>query len=214
LSRQGLQEFATLVSPRSLLGWHQRLIARKYDGSRRRAAGRPATAAEVRELVLKRARENQSWGYTWLQAALRNLEYEIGWGTVTKLIQEAGIEPAPDRERGTTWKELLRAPLEVLAAAGVESVRLPARSLNLNAFAERLLRTIKESCLNRLILVGAGSLRRAASAFLLHYHQERNHQGLENKIIQREFNPLPSQGVIRCRNRLGRLLHCYYHEAA
>ena len=57
-------------------------------------------------------------------------------------------------------------------------VRLPARSPNLNAFAERIVRTIKESCVERFILIGEGSLRRAVTEFVDHYHHERNHHGL------------------------------------
>ena len=86
----------------------------------------------------------------------------------------------------------------ILRAAGVESVRLPARFPNLNAFAERFVRTIKESCLERLILIGESSLHRATSQFVLHYRRERNHQGLENKIIRPEFTPSPTAGAIKC----------------
>jgi transposase InsO family protein len=64
-------------------------------------------------------------------------------------------------------------------------VRLPPRSPNLNAYAERFVRTIKESCLDRMILMGELSLHRAVSQFVLQYHAERNHQGLENKIIRK-----------------------------
>lgn len=91
---------------------------------------------------------------------------------------------------------------------------LPARCPNLNAIAERFVRSIRESCLDRLVLIGESSLHRATSHFVLHYHQERNHQGLENKIIQPEFNPLPTEGTITCRMRLGGLLRYYYREAA
>src|SRR5882762_9784933 len=62
---------------------------------------------------------------------------------------------------------------ETLAAAGVQVVRLPPRSPNLNAYAERFARTIKESCLDRMILIGEGSLRRAVGEFIEHYHRER-----------------------------------------
>jgi len=62
-------------------------------------------------------------------------------------------------------------------------VKLPPRSPNLNAHAERLVRTIKESCLERMILFGEGSVRRAIHEFVLHYHYERNHQGLDNRLI-------------------------------
>ena len=102
----------------------------------------------------------------------------------------------------------------ILKVAGIESVRLPVRSPNLNAFAERFVRSIKESCLERMVLIGESSLHRATSQFVLHYHQERNHQGLDNKIIRPEFSPLPSTGPIRCRKRLGGMLNYYYREAA
>ena len=63
------------------------------------------------------------------------------------------------------------------------SVKLPAWSPNLNAFAGRYVRTIKDSCLDRVILFGEGSIRRAISEFSAHYHFERNHQGLDNRLI-------------------------------
>jgi transposase InsO family protein len=294
---QRLQWLSTLVSPRTLLEWHRRLVGRKYDGTAKRAPGRPPTGAPVRELILQMARQNGSWGYTRIQGALRNLGYKVGRGTVAKILKEAGLDPAPQRRNGTTWIEFLRTHWEVMAAAdfftvevwtalgliryhvffvmrlatrevhiagiipepngkwmsqmarnltdglegflgscrylihdrasvfteefqmilraaSVESVRLPARSPDLNAFAERFVRSIRESCLDRLILVGEGSLHRATSSFLVHYHQERNHQGMENKILQPEFNPLPIQGPIQCRKRLGGLLRYYYREAA
>ena len=72
---------------------------------------------------------------------------------------------------------------EALAAADVHTVRLPPRSPNLNPYAERFVRTIKESCLNRLILVGERSLRRAVAEFVTHYHHERNHQGRTMSIV-------------------------------
>lgn len=98
----------------------------------------------------------------------------------------------------------------ILESAGLEPVRLPARSPNLNAFAERFVRTIKESSLDQLVLFAKGSLRRATSSFLLHYHQERNDQVLEKRIPRSEFLPLPTQGAIRCRKRLGGLLRYHY----
>jgi putative transposase len=81
---------------------------------------------------------------------------------------------------------------ETLAAAGVQAIRLPPRSPNLNAYAERFVRTIKESCLDRLILVGEGSLRRAIHEFTEHYHHERNHQGMRNLLL---FHPPRSLGA-------------------
>ena len=72
----------------------------------------------------------------------------------------------------------------ILETVGIEAIRLPARSPNLNAVAERFVRSTKESCLGQLILIGESSLHRAVEQFVLHYHQERNHQSLGNKIIK------------------------------
>ena len=102
--------------------------------------------------------------------------------------------------------------LNMLAELGIESVKLPPRSPNLNAYAERFVRTIKESCLDRMILFGEGSLRKVIREFVAHYHLERNHQGLGNQLIKAE--PFQSDhGPIRRRQRLGGMLN-YYHRAA
>ena len=103
--------------------------------------------------------------------------------------------------------------VSILKCAGVESIRLPARSPNLNAFAERFVRSIKSECFNNLILVGERSLRRAVDEFCAHYHEERNHQGLENKLIEADFG-VSEPGELKCRERLGGLLRYYHREAA
>ncbi|HSA03543.1 MAG TPA: integrase core domain-containing protein [Candidatus Paceibacterota bacterium] len=102
----------------------------------------------------------------------------------------------------------------ILKSAGIETVRLPARSPNLNAYAERYVRTIREGYLDRMILIGEGPSRRAIREFVVHYHTEKNHQGLENKIIQPEVAEFPSAGAINCRERLGGMLRYYYRAAA
>ena len=93
-------------------------------------------------------------------------------------------------------------------------MRLPPKSPNLNAFAERFVRSIKESCLNRLILVGEGSLRRAVREFVAHYHHERNHQGLGNVLIFPRSVQTRGDDAIVCRERLGGLLKYYHRPAA
>ena len=124
LGRDRLRQFASIVTPETLLGWHRRLIARKYDGSTRRSPGRPNPPAEIRELILTMARQNRSWGYTRIQGALKNLGHEVGRGTIAKILKEAGIDPAPDRQRKTTWKEFLRSHFAVLAAGDFFSVEV------------------------------------------------------------------------------------------
>jgi putative transposase len=104
--------------------------------------------------------------------------------------------------------------LETLGTGGVESVKLPPRSPNLNAYAERFVRTVKESCLERMILFGEGSLRKAIHEFVEHYHRERNHQGLSNRLIMEDKSLENRTGVIHCRQRLGGMLNYYYRQAA
>jgi transposase InsO family protein len=104
--------------------------------------------------------------------------------------------------------------LGTLAASGVKSVKLPPRSPNLNAHAERFVRTIKESCLGRMILFGEGFLRKAIREFLAHYHGERNQQGLGNRLIIADESHAGNAGAIRRRARLGGMLNYYYRQAA
>ena len=104
--------------------------------------------------------------------------------------------------------------LEILKSTGVQSVKLPPRSPNLNAHAERFVRTIKESCLERMILFGEGSLRKAVHEFVEHYHCQRNHQGLDNRLILPEQLIGDRAGAIQRRQRLGGMLNFYYRQAA
>ena len=104
--------------------------------------------------------------------------------------------------------------LDMVADVGVESVKLPPRSPNLNAHAERFVRSIKESSLERMILFGEGSLRKAVHEFVAHYHHERNHQGLANRLISPEADHLAKAGVVQRRQRLGGMLNYYYRAAA
>ena len=91
---------------------------------------------------------------------------------------------------------------------------VPASSPNLNAYAERWVRSIKEECLSKLILFGEKSLRHIVSNFLEHYHQERNHQGRDNLLLfPIAVQEAGSRGAICCRERLGGLLKYYSHAA-
>jgi len=296
LGRKGLRDITTLVTPETLLAWHRKLIARKYDGSSRRGPGRHRVMNEIRELVVEMAEQNRSWGYTRIQGALSNLSHNVARSTIANILKQRGLEPAPERLRKTNWREFLAAhwdmiaaadfftvevwtrlgltrflvffvielstrrvqiagihrnptgawmeqigrnlvdvddgfvrrrrylihdrdPLftlqfhEALAAAGINAVKLPPRSPNLNAYAERFVRTIKESCLSRLIIFGERGLRKAITEFVTHYYFERNHQGLDNRLILGRAKSYP-HGPVRRRARLGGLLNHYYREAA
>jgi putative transposase len=297
LGRRVLRELATIVTPETLFAWHRKLIATKYDGSKRRGPGRPRVKHEIWQLVVRMASENRGWGYRRIQGALANLGHEVARGTIANILKRHGLEPAPERNRKTTWKEFLSWHRDVIVAAdfftieawtrsgltrflvlflidlasrrveiaglarqanglwmsqvarnlsdategflvgkrylihdrdplftaefletvdtsGVKSLKLPPRSPNLNAHAERFVRTIKESCWDRMILFGEGSLRRAIQQFVMHYHRERNHQGLGNRLIMPEESTVSNTGTIQCRQRLGGMLNYYYRQAA
>jgi putative transposase len=102
----------------------------------------------------------------------------------------------------------------LIAESRTAAIRLPPRSPNLNAFAERFVRSIKEECLDRMVFVGQGSLRRAISEFVAHYHSERNHQGLGNRLIHSGPTASASVESIRRRQRLGGILNFYHQVAA
>ena len=117
LGRKILEEISTIVTPDTLLRWHRKLIAKKFDGSKhRKKIGRPPTRDEIKELVLQFARENPGWGYTRIQGALKNIGHEICRTTVVNILKENGMEPAPERKRSTTWKEFIESHRAVLAA--------------------------------------------------------------------------------------------------
>ena len=78
----------------------------------------------MRQLILKMAAENRTWGYTRLQGALQNLGHEIGRGTIAKVLKEAGVDPAPERQKRTTWKEFPRTHWDVLAASDFFTVEV------------------------------------------------------------------------------------------
>ena len=100
------------------------------------------------------------------------------------------------------------------ATAGVEPLRLPPSSPDLNAFAERWVRSVKEECLSRLILFGEASLRRALNEYIAHFHAERPHQGKGNVLLFPEPTDRASPAIaLQCRQRLGGLLR-YYARAA
>jgi putative transposase len=92
-----LHELTTTVTPATLLTWHRRLIARKYDGSNQQGQGRPRTRDEIERLMVRMATENRDWGCRRIQGALANLSHEVARGTITHILREHGLEPAPER---------------------------------------------------------------------------------------------------------------------
>ena len=297
LGRRVRRDRHTLVTPDTLLRWHRQLIARQYDGRGRRGPGRPRGMDTIRRLIVRMAPENREGGDTRSRGARGHLGHQVARGPLANVRKERGLDPAPDRQTRTTWRECLAAHWDVLAAADcftvavwtprgltrftvlvlmhlasrrgqiagisaepdgpwvpqlmrnapdaedgclrhirvlihdrdplfrpagrdtlppadVTPLRRPVRAPNLNAYTERFVRTIKESCLERLVLIGKGSLRRAVREFVAHDHHERNHQGLDNRLILPLSTAPPPRRRVQCRQRLGGMLHYSYRSAA
>ena len=107
MGRKRLAEVAGIVTPETLMAWHRKVVAQKYDGSSARKPGRPRSDAEIEELVVRLAKENRDWGYQRLQGALENLGHQVAHTTIGRMLKRHGIEPAPERSRKTSWKEFL-----------------------------------------------------------------------------------------------------------
>ena len=103
---------------------------------------------------------------------------------------------------------------DYLDREGVKPIRCPDRAPNCNAFAERFVRSIRRECLDRMILFGETSLRRALRAYVIHYHSERNHQGVGNRLLEPLATVSSINEPIQRRERLGGMLNFYYREAA
>jgi len=260
IGRKRLGELRSYFHPDTILRWYRELVARKYDGSRSRGPGRPRIEDGIAELIVNMASDNPNWGYTRIKGALTNVGYEVGRTTIKRVLLENGIGPAPERNKGMSWRSFLKAHLgaiagmdfftvevvtltglvryfvlvvidlktrsveiagivhqpdgrwinqvarnltdvcdgflhdgyyvlhdrdplstaqfrDTLAAGGAMAVRLPAKSPNLNAHAERFVRSIKEECINRVVPLGERHLRTVVRQFMIHYHEERTPWG-------------------------------------
>jgi putative transposase len=114
-------------------------------------------------------------------------------------------------DRDTKYTQSFRA---IIASGQVEPLTLPARSPNLNAYAERWVRSVKQECLSKVVLFGERSLRRALGEYVEYYHAERNHQGKDNVLLFPWDRANDRERPVQCRKRLGGLLRYYHQEAA
>ena len=116
---------AQIVRPETILGWHRKLIAMKFDGSKGRSAvGRAPTVPVIEELVLQFARENRSWGYRRIVGAISNLGHEVSHQTVANILKRHDLAPAPERGKKMLWREFIRSHLETLAAVDFFTVEV------------------------------------------------------------------------------------------
>ena len=114
LGLKALRQIATIVTPETILAWHRRLIAAKWTYPRRQT-GRPGVMREIRELIVRMAEENPSWGYARIQGALKHLDHRVARSTIAKVLKEHGIKPSPDRPK--SWTTFVRSHAHLIAAA-------------------------------------------------------------------------------------------------
>jgi len=172
----------------------------------------------------------------WTQGGLVTFYILVAMRISTRRIEIAGITPNPNaawvqqiaRNLTDCYDGFLRDSRYVLvdrdanflAFCGViegsetKAVVTPPHSPNLNANLERYMRSVKSECLNRMIFFGERSLRRALTQFEAHYHGERNHQGLDNNLIEAGSEVGQAWGRVACCNRLGGMLRYYSRQAA
>src|SRR4030095_10893959 len=122
--RRVLNQIADLATPDTLLAWHRKLIAEKYDGNAKRGPGRPRTAHKIETLVVRMAQENRDWGYRRILGAMSHLGHSLARGTLATPLKKQGIEPAPERIRKTTWKEFLSRHWDLIVAADFFTVEV------------------------------------------------------------------------------------------
>ena len=127
LGRKVLREVASLVTPDTILAWHRKLIAQKWDYSSRRGPGRPRVAEKIAELTVRMAKENPEWGLTTIMGALANLGHEVARGTVSNILKAHGIEPAPERSKRMPWSTFLKAHWDSMAATDLFTVAIWSR---------------------------------------------------------------------------------------
>ena len=285
-----LKETISIVQPDTLLKWHRELVRHKQDYSHpQRRVGRPSINQETKELVLKMARENPSWGYDRIQGALKNLKINISDQSVANILREYGLEPSPKRRQSESWSRFIKRHKDmiwatdfftstiwtssglstfyilffinlktkqvhiagitehpdgewmkqvarnitafdelpkcnylihdrdtkytkdfddILKSSGIQTIKTAPMTPNMNAYAERFVRSIKEECLNQMIIVGESGLRYCIKEYVKDYHKERNHQSIDigNKPL---FPDDLNDGDIQKSERLGGLLNYY-----
>jgi len=192
IGRKGLFEIGTLVTPDTLLRWYRPLISKKYDGSKSRTVGRPKTAAEI----------EQPDGKSMKQITRNLTDADDGFLNGVRYLID---------DRDPLFTEAFS---ELLKSSGVKTVKLPARSPDLNATAERFVRSIKSECLAQIVPLGERQLRNAVREYTEHYHFERNHQGLDNQLIEKPSDEPDMDGAVEYQERMGGGLKYYYRRVA
>jgi putative transposase len=284
-----------LVRPETVLRWHRQLVTGRARRWGRKSPGRPPTAKDLRDLVIRLARENARWGYLRIRGELKKLGHDLPATTIRDILRRAGIDPAPRRD-GPSWAQFLsqqatsilaadfftvyslwgrvlyvlffielstrkvhiagctanpdgawvtqqarnlsfhletrKEPLkflihdrdkkfcgpfdDIFATEGVQVIRTPIQAPRANAIAERWVRTVREECLDWLLITGRRHLEAVVGGYVRHYNDARPHRGLDlcvpNQPTEAASDRQPA-GAVGRRDRLGGLIHEYHRVA-
>ena len=154
------------------------------------------------------------WGYTRLRGALHHLGHEIGRNTSKRVLNDHGIEPAPERGQKTPWKTFMTAHWDAIAAADFFTVEvLTVGGLVRYSVFFVMRRETRKVEIAGITCIGERHLRLAVTEYAEHYHAERPHRGLGNQLIE-ALEGTVSPGEVKRRDRLGGTLSFCYREAA
>jgi hypothetical protein len=160
------------------------------------------------------ARANPRWGYLRIVGKLRKLGITVGMTSVASVLGRHGLSPAP-RRNGPTWTQFPRAPARGVLATdffGIETIRTPVRAPRANAFAERWVRTVREDCLDHLLMISRAHPEQVLSEYVQHYNEARPHRGLKLVAPNPRSEPRRIGTVIR-RDVLGGIIREYERVA-
>lgn len=116
IGSKALAEIPDLFSPQTILGWHRKLVAQKYDGTQNRKAGRKRTDPELVDLALKLARENSDWGSQRIANMMKYLGYKISGSTVRRILRDNGIDPDREYKKKLTWDKFIKSHMHMMTA--------------------------------------------------------------------------------------------------
>ena len=280
-----------IVQPETLLAWHRKLVRRRWTYAGRKP-GRPKKSREIRDLILRLAKENPWWGYGKIQGELKKLRINISQTTIGRILRRNGFPSKPymaslswrnflgqykdfiwscdfftvetaflvrfyvlffleigsrrlhivgcttnpgtswvtQQARNVTWAiqdmtmkpgflihdrddKFVRSFDGVFESEGIEIIKTPYRAPNANAYAERVIRSIREECLDHIIILNEKHLRFVLKRYEKYYNAARPHQGMDQCIPNAPPSG-PVTGQIKKRSYLAGLLNDYYREAA
>lgn len=288
-----LSNLLRIVQPETVFKWHRELVRQKWTFQQPSRGGRPRTAYELEQLVVRLARENPAWGNARVAGELTKLGYSLSDETIATILKRHGIPPAPERHRSPSWQNLMahyrdqilacdfftvetlflqtiyvlffielstrrvyiagctteprsawivqqarqltwqlegRTPAvhflihdrdtkfteafnTVFRGQAVHVILTPFRAPNANAVAERWVRTVRQECLDKLLILTQAHLRRVLADYQTYYNEARPHQGLAQRAPLARVEPT-GHGPVRCRAVLGGILRDYYRAAA